>query len=133
MIFSKAPPLVSLDVPLVNNLPSERLRSAVLAPLLFNIFKEEVDACWISKVVEPPLKGTLVSAIVRLSNVLAPVNVWVDPRSAKVMVPVGKVADEPPDPVVNDMALVPDKVKLPSRVKVPVVQEGAPVPPERRA
>ena len=133
MIFSNAPALVNLDVPLVRSLPSDKLRSAVLVPLLLRRVREEVDPCWISKVVDPPVNGTLVSAMVMLSNVLAPVNVWVDPRSANVMVPVGRVATDPPDPVVNDMALVPDKVKLPSRVNVPAVHEGAPVPPESNA
>ncbi len=74
-MFSKAPALVSLLVLLVNTLPSDRLRSAVLVPFELRRVKVEVEAWFTSKVVDPPLKGTLVSATVKLSNVLAPLNV----------------------------------------------------------
>lgn len=79
------------------------------------------------------MKETLVSAIVISSNVFAPVNVWAVERSAKVIVPVGIVAVVPPAPVVKVTALVPETPKFPPRVNVPVVQVGAPVPPETNA
>lgn len=133
VIFSKAPPLVKRLTLLVNNLPSERFKSAVLAPLLFKRFKVEVEAWLRSKVVVPLVKETLVSAIFRSLKVLVPVKIWVVPKSARVTVPVGIVAVVPPVPVVRVTGLFWETAKLPSKVKVPVVQEGALVPPERRA
>ena len=67
--------MVSLEVPAVKSLPSERFKSAVLVPLELRMVKEEVPDCWISRVVEPPVKGTLVSATVKSLKVLAPLNV----------------------------------------------------------
>jgi len=66
-------------------------------------------------------------------KVLSPVNVWVDPRSASVIEPVGRVAVVPPVPVVRVTASVPVTAKLPARDKVPVVQVGAPDDPETSA
>ena len=83
--------------------------------------------------VDPPVKETLVSAILISLKVLVPVKVWVVDRSASVTVPVGIVAVVPPVPVVKVTALAPETVKFPSRASVPVVQVGIPVPPETRA
>src|SRR4030066_1277863 len=132
-MFSSAPPLVSLDDPPVYRPPSERLRLAIFAPLLLSTVRVEVDAWVRSNVVDPPEKGTLVSAMVRSLNVFPPVKVCVVERSARVIVPAGMVAVVPPAPGVSVSALAPLTVKLPSSVNVPVVQEGAPVAPERSA
>src|SRR5512147_410720 len=95
------PALLILVVPLRSSAPSERLRLAVFAPLLFNTVRVDVDACVRSSVVDPPEKGTLVSAIVMSLKVFAPVNVWVVERSARVMLPAAMVAVVPPDPGTN--------------------------------
>lgn len=132
-MFDKAPELSSLKVPLVWREPSERFRLAMLVPFEFSKLRVVVLAAFRSKVVEPPVKGMLVSAIDRSLKVLAPVKVCVVLRSARVIAPVGIVAVVPPEPVVKVTALAPDTAKLPSSARVPVVQVGADVPPERRA
>lgn len=131
-MFESAPPFESLMTLLVNKSPSERLRLATLLPFELRSVKELVDPCRKSKVVEPPEKGTLVSAMVMLLNVLAPVKVWTDSRSATVILPVGKVALVTPV-VVKVSGSVPATAKSRASVNVPVVQVGCPVPPERSA
>lgn len=60
------------------------------------------------------------------------VKVWVVFRSTRVTVPAGMVALVVPV-VVRVRGEVPAVAKLPARVSVPVVQVGAPVPPEIKA
>jgi len=78
------------------------------------------------------VNGTLVSAIVTSFNVLAPVNVCVVPRSATVMLPVGRVAFVAPA-VVRVNAPVPATSKFCARARVPVVHVGEPVLPDTSA
>ena len=133
MIFCSAPALVSLEVLLVNNEPVDRLRLATLAPLLLRMVKVEVEPCCRSRVVDPPVKETLVSAILMSLKVLVPLKVWVVDRSASVTVPVGMVAVVPPAPVVKVTALAPETVKAPPSASAPVVQVGVPAAAETRA
>jgi len=119
VIFCSAPALVNLEVLLVNNEPVDKLRLATLAPLLLRMVKVEVEPCCRSRVVDPPVKETLVSAILISLKVLVPVKVWVSDRSAKVIVPVGIVAVVPPAPVVRVTALAPEIVKAPPSANGP--------------
>jgi len=77
VIFCSAPALVSLEVLPVNNEPVDKLRLATLAPLLLRMVKVEVEPCCRSSVVDPPVKETLVSAILISLKVLVPLKVWV--------------------------------------------------------
>ena len=60
------------------------------------------------------------------------VKAWAVERSAKVIVPAGRVALVA-ELIVKVKPPVPDKAKLEAKAKVPVVQVGAPVPPDKRA
>jgi hypothetical protein len=133
VMFSSTPKLVRRDTEPVYSDPSERLRLAMFAPLLFSIVSADVDPCDISSVVDPAVKGILVSAIARSLNVFAPVKVCVVERSERVMVPVGIVASVPPPPVVKVTGFDEAIPRFPSRVSVPVVQLGCEAPPEIRA
>ena len=74
VMFWRAPAFVKREVPPVKSSPSARFKFATLLPFEFNRVRVDVDACCTSSVVDPPVNGTLVSAIVTSFNVLAPEN-----------------------------------------------------------
>jgi len=132
VIAERAPPLESRWVPPVKSDPSERSRLATLPPLLFRRVNVEVDPCVRSKVVEPPVKVTLVSAMLMSLTVLVPVKVWVVSRSATLIVPAEKEAVVEP-PVIRLSGPAPVTEKFWPSVNVPVVHVGALDPPESSA
>ena len=75
VMFSRAPALVKREVPFVNNDPSDKLRLATCADVELSKLKVLVAAPVISRVVSPPVNGTLVSEIVKSLKVLAPLKV----------------------------------------------------------
>ena len=88
--MERAPALVRRVVPAVWRAPSVRMRSKVPAPALFKV-KVSADTELVARVVDW-FKVTEESAMVRALKVFSPVKVWMEPRSARVIVPVGKVA-----------------------------------------
>src|SRR6185369_3522776 len=123
VINSRAPRLVNRETPLVKSEPSERLRFATFEPLEFSTVRVLVDPWVKSKVVEPPENGTLVSAMVMLLKVFAPVNVCGVSRSATVIVPAEKEAVVEP-PVIRLSGPAPITEKFWPSVSVPVVHVG---------
>src|SRR6185369_10185528 len=92
-------------------------------PLEFSTVRVLVDPWVKSKVVEPPENGTLVSAMVMLLKVFAPVNVCGVSRSATVIVPAEKEAVVEP-PVIRLSGPAPVTEKFWPSVSVPVVHVG---------
>ena len=133
VIFCSAPALVNLEVPPVKSDPSDRSRFATLLPFELSTVRVFVAFVERSNVVDPPENGIFVSAIVKSLNVLAPVKICVDSKSARVIFPVGRVAFVDDPPVVNVKSEEPAVVKFCPNVNVPVVHVGAPVPPDTNA
>ena len=86
----KPPALVKRSVLPVCKEPSVKLRDRVPAPVLLRV-RVSAATEFVAKVVLW-FKVTEESAITKSLKVLVPAKVWVVPRSAKVMVPSGKVA-----------------------------------------
>ena len=91
----RAPALVKRSVTPVVRPPSVKTKFKAPAPVLFKV-KLVAEPELVSKEVDW-LNKTLESLITNDSKVLAPVNVWVDPKSARVIVPAGKVATVVPE------------------------------------
>ena len=125
--------MVNRDVPAVKREPSERSKLATFPPLVLLKVRVEVEACCKSKVVEPWVKGIFASLIVRSLKVLAPVKVWVLPKSATVILPVGKVALVVTPPVVRVNAADPATAKFCANESVPVVHAGVLDPADTNA
>ncbi len=84
VIFSNAPAFVRREVLLVRREPSDRLKLATCADVEFKRLRVLVPAPVISSVVFPPVKETLLSAIVTSLNVFIPLKVCAPSKKAKV-------------------------------------------------
>ena len=112
----RAPALVNLSVAPVERPPSVKTKFKAPAPVLFKV-----------KVVALPLlvskdgdwdNRTLESLMVKESKVLAPLKVWVVLKSARVIVPVGKLATVVPVVFkVRELLPVVAKVEVSARSK----------------